>query len=228
MAPGLPFYTGVKKEFIKRAGFNLAVRLVSSAVLLLLTISFLSPADLASAQAQDAAAAQAQDAAAPQAIAGFNERVNQYLKLRKNAEGRPSTLSKKKQPEQIDANLAALQASISNARAGAKPGDIFAPDIAKVIRREIRQEFRGERLRKLRETIREADAKGVPMRANVSYPETKELIEMPPTLLLRLPVLPKELQYRFVGGYLLLLDKEARMIVDYMAGAVPRPTTSKR
>jgi len=228
VAPGLPLYTGVKKEFIHRAGFNPAVRLASSSVLLLLTISVLSPADLASAQSQDAAATQAQDAAAAQAIAAFNDRVNQYIKLRKKAEGLPSKLSKKSQPEQIDANLAALQASISSARVGAKPGDIFAPDIAKVIRRAIRQEFRGERLRKLRETIREADAKGVPMRANVSYPETKELIEMPPTLLLRLPVLPKELQYRFVGGYLLLLDKEARMIVDFMAGAVPRTTTSKR
>jgi type II secretory pathway component PulJ len=199
VAPGLPLYTGVKKEFIHRAGFNPAVRLASSSVLLLLTISVLSQADLASAQSQDAAATQAQDAAAAQAIAAFNDRVNQYIKLRKKAEGLPSKLSKKSQPEQIDANLAALQASISSARVGAKPGDIFAPDIAKVIRRAIRQEFRGERLRKLRETI-----------------------------LLRLPVLPKELQYRFVGGYLLLLDKEARMIVDFMAGAVPRTTTSKR
>jgi hypothetical protein len=154
--------------------------------------------------------------------------VKQYVKLRKKAEGLPPKLSKKSQPEAIEANLATLQASISSARSDAKPGDLFTSDIAQYIRRAIRREFKGERLRKLRETIREADAKGVPMRVNVPYPETKELIEMPPTLLLSLPALPKELNYRFVGGYLLLVDKEARLIVDYMAGAVPRPATSKR
>jgi hypothetical protein len=171
---------------------------------------------------------QAQAEAADPAVAAFNERVKQYVKLRKKAEGLPPKLSKKSQPEAIEANLAALQASISSARSDAKPGDLFTSDIAQYIRRAIRREFKGERLRKLRETIREADAKGVPMRVNVPYPETKELIEMPPTLLLSLPALPKELNYRFVGGYLLLVDKEARLIVDYMAGAVPRPATSKR
>jgi hypothetical protein len=160
------------------------------------------------------------------AIVEFNDRVKQYLKLRKKTE--VPKLANKSRPEDIEAQMAALQASIIIARAGAKPGDIFTPDIARLIRRAIRQEFRGERLRKLRETLREAQTKGVPLRANVPYPETTELIEMPPTLLLKLPVLPKELQYRFVGGYLLLVDKEARLIVDVMPGAVPRPVTSGR
>lgn len=164
--------------------------------------------------------------AADPAIAAFNERVKQYIKLRKKTE--VPKLSDKSKPEEIEAQMAALQASILIARADAKPGDIFTPDIAKLIRRAIRQEFKGERLRKLRETLREAETKGVPLRANVPYPETKELIEMPPTLLLKLPVLPKELHYRFVGGYLLLVDKEARLIVDVMPGAVPRPATSAR
>lgn len=173
-------------------------------------------------------AGQVQAEAADTAVPAFNERIKEYIKLRKRAEGKPPKLSDKSKPEEIEIHLATLQASIINARAGAKPGDIFMPDIARSIRRAIRNEFRGERLRKLRETIREADTKGVAMRANVPYPETKELVEMPPTLLLKLPALPKELQYRFVGGYLLLVDKEARLIVDFMAGAVPRPTTPAR
>ena len=173
-----------------------------------------------------ACAGQEKAAAGDPAIAAFNERVKQYIKLRKKT-GVPK-LSDKSKPQDIEAQMAALQASIVIARSGAKPGDIFTPDIARLIRRAIREEFRGERLRKLRETLKEAQTKGVPLRANTPYPETKELIEMPPTLLLKLPVLPKELHYRFVGGYLLLVDKEARLIVDVMPGAVPRPATAAR
>ena len=221
MAPVLPFYFVVKPETDHQAVFRYVTRFINTGVRLVLTFLLVS-------QVNTASAIQSQDATADPAVAAFNERVKQYVKLRKKAEGLPPKLSKKSQPEAIEANLATLQASISSARSDAKPGDLFTSDIAQYIRRAIRREFKGERLRKLRETIREADAKGVPMRVNVPYPETKELIEMPPTLLLSLPALPKELNYRFVGGYLLLVDKEARLIVDYMAGAVPRPATSKR
>lgn len=175
-----------------------------------------------------AGAAQAQEQVADPAPGAFNERLKEYVRLRKKAEGKPSKLSDKSEPEEIQAHLVTLQASIINARADAKPGDLFTPDIARYIRRAIRNEFKGERLRKLRATIREGQTKGIAMRANVAYPETKELIEMPPTLLLSLPALPEELHYRFVGGYLLLVDKEARLIIDYMAGAVPRATTPAR
>jgi hypothetical protein len=211
----------VKPETDHEAVFRYVTRFINTGVLLVLTSLLVS-------QVNTASATQSQDAAADPAVAAFDERAKQYVKLRKKAEGLPPKLSKKSQPEAIEANLAGLQASISSARSDAKPGDLFTSDIAHYIRRAIRREFNRERLRKLRETIREADAKGIPMRVNVPYPETKELIEMPPTLLLNLPALPKELNYRFVGGYLLLVDKEARLIVDYMAGAVPRPATSKR
>ncbi|HTG14148.1 MAG TPA: hypothetical protein VK747_02660 [Blastocatellia bacterium] len=217
----MPYLLAVKRKTENHEVFRYATRFINTGVLLVLTSVLVS-------QVNTAFATQSQDAAADPAVAAFNERVKQYVKLRKKAEGLPPKLSKKSQPEAIEANLATLQASISSARPDAKPGDLFTSDIAQYIRRAIRREFKGERLRKLRETIREADAKGVPMRVNVPYPETKELIEMPPTLLLNLPVLPKELNYRFVGGFLLLVDKDARLIVDYMAGAVPRPATSKR
>jgi hypothetical protein len=181
---------------------------------------------LLAAEVNTVCASQGQPSAADPAIAAFDERLKQYIKLRKKTE--VPKLSGKSKPEQIEAQKASLQASIIIARASAKPGDIFTPDIARYIRRAIRREFKGERLRKLRETIRESETKNVAMRVNVAYPETTELIEMPPTLLLNLPALPKELQYRFVGGYLLLVDKEARLIVDYMTGAVPRPATPAR
>ena len=107
------------------------------------------------------------------------------------------------------------------ARIGAKPGDAFKPDVAGYIRATIRKEFQGQERQKLRETVLEADTKGVPLRVNYTYPEAKELVEMPPTLLLKLPQLPKQVRYRFVGRNLLLVDRENGLIVDYMLNAVP-------
>jgi hypothetical protein len=45
-------------------------------------------------------------------------------------------------------------------------------------------------------------------------------MEMPPQLLLALPQLPDELQYRFVGEHLLLVDKESGLILDFMTNAI--------
>jgi hypothetical protein len=44
---------------------------------------------------------------------------------------------------------------------------------------------------------------------------------MPPTLLLRLPHLPKQIRYRFVGPNLLLVDRENGLIIDFMNNALP-------
>lgn len=59
------------------------------------------------------------------------------------------------------------------------------------------------------------------LRVNYPYPEADELIEMPPTLLLKLPQLPKQVKYRYVGRSLLLVDRENGLIVDFMTGALP-------
>ena len=42
-----------------------------------------------------------------------------------------------------------------------------------------------------------------------------------PTLLAKLPQLPKEVRYRFVGRNMLLVDRESNVIIDYMPDALP-------
>ena len=44
---------------------------------------------------------------------------------------------------------------------------------------------------------------------------------MPPLLLTQLPPLPPELQYRFLGRALILLDADANLIVDVVPDALP-------
>jgi hypothetical protein len=151
----------------------------------------------------------------------FENRVKEYVKLREALEGKMPKLSKDATPEQIEAHKTAFQERMRTARAGAKPGELFTPDAANLIRSIIKNEFKGNERIELRQTVFEAETQGVAVRVNSPYPESKELVEMPPTLLLKLPQLPKQIRYRFVGNYLLLVDRENGLILDYMTRALP-------
>ncbi len=154
-------------------------------------------------------------------VVAFQERVKDYAKLRESIEDKMLKLAKESTPEEIQAHKTAFESKVRAARAGAKPGEMFTRDIARYLRATIREEFKGTERTKLRETVLEADTKGVPLRVNYTYPAAKELVEMPPTLLLKLPQLPKQLRYRFVGQNLLLVDRENNLIIDYMLNALP-------
>ena len=156
-----------------------------------------------------------------QAIATFEQRVKAYVKLREQLEDKMTKLPEKSTPEQIEAHKTAFEGTVRTARVGAKQGDVFTPAIIKYIRTTIQNEFKGKDRQELRKMVMEADTKGVPLRVNYPYPEDKELVEMPPTLLLKLPQLPKQVKYRFVNRHMLLVDRENGLIVDYMLDALP-------
>lgn len=154
-------------------------------------------------------------------VAAFEERAKEYSELRESLEDKLPKLSKEATPEQIEAHKTSFQEMVRQARAGAKHGDVFGEAIAGVIRAMIKREYTGQQLQELRTAVMEAETEGVPLRVNYPYPESKELLEMPPTLLLKLPQLPKQLRYRFVGTNLLLVDRENGLIVDYITSALP-------
>ncbi len=162
-----------------------------------------------------------QQASEKQVFSAFENRVKKYVKLREALESKMIKLSKDATPEQIDAYKVTLQNKVKAARAGAKRGEFFATDIASLIRVIIKDEFKGRDRVELRQTVFEAETQGVKVLVNQPYPAGKELLEMPPTLLLRLPQLPKQVKYRFVGPNLLLVDRENGLILDYMVRAVP-------
>lgn len=154
-------------------------------------------------------------------IAEFEKAVEGYSKLRGRIEGKLPKLSKDATPEQIEAYKVAFQKSVQAGRQNAKQGEIFTPAATKLIREMVRTEFKGQERAELRKTALEADTKGVPLKVNVPYPDSKELVEMPPALLLTLPQLPKQLRYRFVGRSLLVVDRDNSLILDYMTNAIP-------
>lgn len=157
-----------------------------------------------------------------QTLATFEKRVKEYVKLRNQVKEKlPTKISKDSTPEQIHAYMTSFEDAVRAARAGAKRGELFVPEVATYIRNVLRDDFKGRDKVELRKTILQAETAGVPVRVNYPYPEQKEFTEMPPTLLLKLPQLPQELRYRFVGTNLLLVDRENNVIVDYMPNALP-------
>jgi hypothetical protein len=156
-----------------------------------------------------------------QAVTRFETRVKNYLKLRNRVKSKLPSLSKDSTPEQIEVYRKSFEATLRAARKGAKPGDIFNHEGADYIRRTLKAEFKGRDRAELREIVFEAENKTIPLRVNYPYPEAKELTEMPATLLLQLPQLPKEVKYRFVGRNMLLVDRDNNLIIDYMVNALP-------
>jgi len=152
----------------------------------------------------------------------FEKRAKDYVKMREALEEKMPTLSKDAKPEEIQTHKQQFQERVRAARLTAKRGDVFTPDSATLIRAIIKDEFKGKERAELRHTVlSESENKAVPLRVNYPYPESQELLEMPPTLLLRLPQLPKQLRFRFVRNNLLLVDRENGLIVDYMTNALP-------
>jgi hypothetical protein len=154
--------------------------------------------------------------------AAFEKRVKNYVKLREGIEEKMPKLSTEAKPEEIEVHKKRFQDSVRAARSNAKPGDVFTPDAVAMIRAIIKEEFKGRDRVELRKTVLvESEVKTLPLRVNYPYPEVKEQLEMPPTLLLKLPPLPKQIRYRFVGRNMLLVDRENGLIIDFMTNAVP-------
>lgn len=164
-----------------------------------------------------------EDAVAPKK---FDSVIGEYLKLRKRAsEGIPA-LKPKATPEEIQAHKVALARAIRQARSHAKQGTVFTAEIEEYFREIIRSEMRGRQGVPAKAAAKQGNpaaeaATPVVVKVNTPYPDNAPLSTVPPTLLLRLPRLPKELDFRFVGRNLILRDVDASLIVDYIPNAIP-------
>jgi len=95
--------------------------------------------------------------------------------------------------------------------------------VSRQFRGIIRGEFQGPDAQLARKTMRPDDPSKfiVHLHVNDVYPESLELTTTPPTLLTKLPQLPQELAYRFVGRDLTLKDTKAGLIVDLIPNVIP-------
>ena len=154
-------------------------------------------------------------------VAEFNRRVKDYIELQSQLESTLDDLPGKATPREIDAHQRALGALIAKARPDAKPGDVFAPDMQAFVRGVVRHVIEGPEGAKVKASIQDENPSNTPIAINGRYPDEIPLSTMPPDVLAALPELPEDLEYRFVGSRLILLDAEAHIIVDYVAGVFP-------
>jgi len=71
-------------------------------------------------------------------------------------------------------------------------------------------------------SIMDENPQGTKIQVNGRYPDTVPLSTMPPDMLAALPALPEELEYRFVGDRLVLLDTKAHLIIDFVENVLPK------
>lgn len=153
----------------------------------------------------------------------FSARVQEYVQLHKSVESSLPRLKPTDLPEMIAAHQQALARKLREARPHARRGKIFTHEARRAFQRAIASEFQGPHATHARATIQQGSPlKEVHLRVNQVYPRGVPYTTVPPTLLLKLPVLPEEVAYRIVGRDLVLLDVNADLVVDFIHEALPK------
>jgi hypothetical protein len=181
-----------------------------------LAVALIVPAKGLSAQAKPPLATPAE----AKMIADFDARVKEYDALRNKVDTGAARQTQTSEHEKLVSQRRALAANIQKARAGAKPGDIFTPDIQPFFKRLMKPALKGADGAENTKTLKE-EKPAVALQINTPYPQGQPLSTVPPDVLMQLPRLPKDLEYRFIQKHLILYDAKANLIVDYILNALP-------
>jgi len=170
----------------------------------------------------------------------FQHEIEEYVELRQSVLKQIPPINPKSTPAEIEAHQKALTQAIIAYRRGAKRGDIFQPEVEAAIRRTLHREFASAQGPALLKDIKQGNPKvegnplpkdpskevkpPVTVAVNALYPDSAPFSSVPPSLLLKLPLLPEQVRYRFIGRALILRDTEANVILDYIPDVVPDPS----
>ena len=162
-------------------------------------------------------------------LQAFSGRVEKYAKIRAESISKVPRLPKQAKPEEIERHEKALVDVIRTARPNAKQGEFFTPDTLPLFAKILKNNLAGPENQTARDTAKQGNPKfdkeigqtDPVMQVNAVYPKTAPLSTVPPDLLIQLPPLPKDIEYRFVGRTLVLWDNLSRLIIDYIKEATP-------
>jgi hypothetical protein len=156
------------------------------------------------------------------ALGTMNDRLKEYVELHQKLERGLPSLPDDATPEQIDKNQRMLEAEVRKARATAKQGDIFTAEARPVIKRLLAKAFDGPEGRQLKASIMDENPTGgAKLKVNGRYPDNVPISTVPPEVLQTLPELTEDLEYRFIGDALILLDAHAHVVADFIDNAIP-------
>ena len=159
------------------------------------------------------------------ALATMNDRIKAYVALHQKVEAALPKLPTEAMPQQIDRVQREFERRIRAARASSKQGEIFTDEAQPVIRRLLATVFGGPEGKQLKASIMDenvVDPVKLKVGVNARYPDTVPLTSIPPEVLQTLPELSEDLEYRFVGDWLILLDTHAHVVADYIEDVLPK------
>jgi hypothetical protein len=154
------------------------------------------------------------------ALTDLRIRVDRYLAERKQLEATLPALAASASPEALAAHHRSLARLIQKARLGARTGDILSNPVRDTIRRRLGDILKGPDGAQARRAILDEFTGTFRVAINGDYPENAPVSFMPPRVLESLPKLPTPLEYRFIGKRLILLDTDARLVLDIVERAV--------
>ena len=153
-------------------------------------------------------------------VADFSARVGGYYELRTRLEKGLPPLTVTDYPAEIERAQRALAKRIRLARDGAKQGEIFTPAISEEFKKALLLTVTVE----TREAIMDDNPGELSHDINDTYPDGEPFSTVPGNILEALPRLPDDIQYRFLGRQLILLDIRANVILDRIPCAIQSPT----
>jgi hypothetical protein len=157
----------------------------------------------------------------------FQERLRGYIDLRASLAKKLEPLSPTASAADLQARQQALAAAIRTARANAKPGDMIPTAVQQQIRQVVQADMKRRTPAAKQAALEEVPDGALPA-INKTYPEQAALPTVPPLLLASLPPLPDNLQYRFFGRHIVLLDGDTEVVVDYVRNVLPPVKESTR
>jgi hypothetical protein len=155
------------------------------------------------------------------AFATFGEAVTRYLSLVQRLHREVPELRVTTQSAEINNRSDMLAGAIQRSRKGAVQGGFFDAQTARVIRERLATSLHGENVATLLEGINDEPVVKGPPKVHLRFPAASSMATMPSRLLEALPPLPQGLEFRFVGRALVLRDRDAAMILDYLPDALP-------
>src|SRR5688572_20431330 len=148
--------------------------------------------------------------------ADFCGRIAAYVTFRGELQEHLPVVQVTNDVAEIRAVVHALATMMRSTRRRPKEGEIFTPTTAAAFRKRLLLVATANTCR----TIMDDNPGSLGAAVSRDYPEGKPRSTTPPTVLAILPVLPPDIEYRFVGRDLILLDTRANIVVDRIANAI--------
>ena len=154
------------------------------------------------------------------ALKDFEKRLNGYVALRAKLAKALKPLSPTVSASDLAARQESLAAALRTSRKMAKQGDLIPTPVASQLRTVVKADFQQRKPDARQAAFSEVADAGTPI-INRTDPAKAALPTVPPLLLAKLPVLPDNLQYRFIDRHLVILDGDTQLIIDYVSNVLP-------